>query len=138
MQHDDILPKKHQEELERMCIEVKKKAIISYQMTLPVQLECMQAVNRVQDSYQNQMLSIIRALNLQKYDDSSFNIEKNVSQLFELMLKLPSRKACSNFVTGKQLTANEIFFYFKKFHNLHPLTLSREKFFQKVKEFKSK
>ena len=47
MQHDDILPKKHQEELERMCIEVKKKAIISYQMTLPVQLECMQAVNRV-------------------------------------------------------------------------------------------
>ena len=47
MQHDDILPKKHQEELERMCIEVKKKAIISYQMTLPVQLECMQAMNRV-------------------------------------------------------------------------------------------
>lgn len=69
-------------------------------------------------------------------------MDEDIVNLFNTLLQLPNRKAYAGFlgvVTSKiKLTANEIFYYLKMFHNLHPLTMTREKFFKAVLDLKVK
>lgn len=65
-----------------------------------------------------------------------------MQQLFEIFLHLPSRQAFSAFLSDddskNKITANELFFYLKKFRSLHPLNMQRDKFFDLCKKLKSK
>lgn len=159
--YDEIVPRHFYNELEAIAMERRRKAYLHYQIQLPLSLEKLQALQRVQSGAQKKIMELLKAISLYKFDTDAtelsssssevalpgggsapYNVDADVAELFATMLQLPSRKAYKTFLgerTSKtRLTANEVFYYLKVFHQLHPLTMTREKFFKAVVDLKLK
>ena len=64
---DDLVPRKHLDELEHLAIERRKKAYVSYAASLPLQLETLKARFRVQDSSLKHVITLLKGISLFKF-----------------------------------------------------------------------
>ncbi|EAR94381.2 EF hand protein (macronuclear) [Tetrahymena thermophila SB210] len=141
--HDEVIPRKFYEQLESLSIERRKKAYVNYQMFLPTQLEVMKSKKTLQQAALKKMIHLLKKISLTRFDDlQKYVVDEDVETLFQVFIKLPSRQAFSAFMSDydvkNKITANELFYYLKKFNNLHPLNIQRDKFFDLCKQFKSR
>jgi hypothetical protein len=118
------------------------------------QLERFLAELRVAETAERQILAHLKSIALFKYD-TTFDANEACKQLFDAIYQMPSAQNVhrrrqnhaphqkdNSAAGGKKrlatraahlLTANEVYYYLKKFKALLPLTLTREKFFNLVR-----
>ena len=137
---DDAIPKKYYNELEELCIERRKKSLIHMQIQLSGTLEQLRIKVKLQNNSIKKIMSLLRKISLSKFD-SNFDQKMltNLStELLNQFIELPFRTIFEGFlaVTGlrHQLSTSELYYYLKRFKQIHPLSITKEEFSYEVQE----
>ena len=138
---DDVIPRKYFKELEELCIERRKKSLMHMQFQLSKTLEELKIKVMVQNSSRKKIMSLIRKITLSKFDESfdKKTITNLLKELFHEFIQLPFRAAFEGFLNANdlktQLSISELYYYLKKFKQIHPLSITKDEFHYEVQEF---
>lgn len=66
--HDEVLPTKFYEQLEKLSIERRKKAYVNYQLFLPTQLEVMKSKKTLQTAALTKTVHLLKRISLTRFD----------------------------------------------------------------------
>ena len=140
---DEIIPKKYCDQLENLAIERYKKANIFYLNHLPLSLETIKSKLIVQQQELKKIIRLLKRISLKKFDDDkNYILQDDVKLLFNLFLNLPLRVNFQQFLTEtvekENFFASELFYHLKKFHHLHPLSMTKEEFNNLLSEISKK
>ena len=128
--HDDLLPEKYMKELESLFLERKRKLKVYFQGYLPLLLENVKSKTVLQRNVLNKLQSLLKKLALMKFQrtiTASFQTDcKNLLlEVYKGFLTLPLRPKTAE---KDGFVAAELYYYLKKFHCLHPFSMSKEQF----------
>ena len=140
---DDVVPRKYYKELEDLCLERRKKTLIHLQSFLPSLLETMQVKVFMQDNDLKKIVNLFKRACLLKFSSTeNGDIYKDVKELFSIFTNLPLRVSFDKFISEaglqKQLSIPEIFYYLKKFRQIHPLNITKSEFYRLVEDVNKK
>lgn len=130
---DDVIPRKYYKELEDLCLERRKKALVYLQNHLPTLLETMKVKVFIQNNDLKKIVSLFKRVSLMKFSpQEKSDLAADIKELFNLFTSLPLRLSFEKFLgeTGlkKQLSIPELFYYLKKFRQIHPLSVTKTEF----------
>ena len=136
---DDVIPRKYYKELEDLCLERRKKALVYLQHYLPNLLETMKVKIFIQENDLKKIVSLFKKVSLLKFSPTEKgNLQEDVKELFKVFTSLPLRVSFDKFISEaglqKQLSIPEIFYYLKKFRQIHPLNITKSEFFRIVED----
>ena len=132
--HDDQLPERVLQDLEALFIERKRKAKVSLQNHLPLLLENAKSRVVLQNKTLRKIQGQLKRLSLEKFQQKSRN-EGLIQEIFQEFMLLPLRP---KFQQKEGIDAAELYYYLRKFHCLHPFSLSKDQFIDFVAGLKQK
>lgn len=128
--HDEILPEKDINELELLFVERKRSLKAQYQRAMPLTLESVKSRLVLQRDLLRKLASLLKRISLLKFQKGALEKEKEVlREIYDGFGNLPMR---TKYARKEGFEIAEIFFYLKKFHALHPFSLTKEQFEKQV------
>ncbi len=138
IRHDDPVPEKVYQECENDAQERRKKAMIAFQSVMPYNLEHLQANMALQNSQTNKLFDLFKSAMLNRAT-GKYMTTKPLREVFQTLLEIPERKKYGHIIKEKGrnlvLSVSEVYFYLKKYFQIHPTNLSQVMFAKLVKTF---
>ena len=136
---DDPVPEEVYQDCESEIQERRKKAVILFQSVLPYNLEHLQANVALQTAQMNKLADLFKEAMLNR-TNGKYMSQKPLKEVFHILLEIPERKKYGNLIRQKGrnliLSVSEVYFYLKKYFQIHPTNLSQVMFAKCVKSFK--
>ena len=140
---DDVVPRKYYKELEDLCLERRKRTLLHLKSFLPNLLENMRVKVFMQNNDLKKIVSLFKRACLLKFSPiENGDVHKDVKELFRIFTDLPLRVSFDKFISEaglqKQLSIPEIFYYLKRFRQIHPLNITKSEFYRLVEDVNTK
>eukprot|EP01022_Parablepharisma_sp_SALTPOND_P011293 TRINITY_DN146_c0_g1_i1.p2 TRINITY_DN146_c0_g1~~TRINITY_DN146_c0_g1_i1.p2 ORF type:complete len:1216 (-),score=156.01 TRINITY_DN146_c0_g1_i1:15438-19085(-) len=128
IRHDDPVPSAVYQECESSVMERRKKAVVAFQSVLPHNLEYLMANVALRNSLMNKLVELFKEATLNRANGRVICV-KPIKEAFKVLLEIPERK---NLIKEKgrstALTVSEVYYYLKKYSQIHPTNLSQVMF----------
>eukprot|EP01022_Parablepharisma_sp_SALTPOND_P032418 TRINITY_DN843_c0_g1_i2.p1 TRINITY_DN843_c0_g1~~TRINITY_DN843_c0_g1_i2.p1 ORF type:complete len:1902 (-),score=265.49 TRINITY_DN843_c0_g1_i2:41258-46963(-) len=138
IRHDDPVPETVHQECESEAQEKRKKAVVAFQSILPYNLEHLLANVALQTSQTNRLSELFKEAMLNRAT-GKYMVTKPLKEVFQILLEIPERKKYGHIIKekgrGLVLSVSEVYFYLKKYFQIHPTNLSQVMFAKLVKAF---
>lgn len=140
---DDVIPRKYYKELEDLCLERRKKTLIHLQNYLPSLLETMKVKVFIQGNDLKRIVNLFKSISLLKFSNQEGkSLNTDIKELFKAFTSLPLRVSFEKFVSEagshKQLSIPELFYYLKRFRQIHPLNTTKSEFYRMIEDVNSR
>ena len=137
--HDDIVPEAVHKECEEEAQDKRKKSVIAFHSILPYNLEHLLASVTLQTSQTNKLTELFKEAMLNR-TTGKYMLSKPLKEVFQILLEIPDRKKYGNIIKekgrGMVLSVSEVYFYLKKYFQIHPTNLNQVMFAKLVRMFK--
>ena len=138
IRHDDAVPENIYQECENDVQDRRKKAMIAFQSVMPYNLEHLQANMALQNTQTNRLSDLFKQSMLNRAT-GKYMTTKPLREVFQILLEIPERKKYGHIIKEKGrnlvLSVSEVYFYLKKYFQIHPTNLSQVMFAKLVKAF---
>jgi len=139
VRHDDPVPSGVFQECESAVAEKRKKAVVTFQSILPHNLEYLMANVALRTSLLSRLGYLFSQATLNRVNGRIVDI-KPLKEAFQVLLEMPERKRYGNLIKEKgrnnSLTVSEVYYYLKKYSQIHPTNLSQVMFAKLVEKIK--
>jgi len=138
IRHDDPIPEAIHQECENEAQDRRKKAVVAFQSVLPYNLERLLANVALQTAQTNRLSELFKESMLNRAT-GKYMATKPLKEVFQILLEIPERKKYGQMIKEKGranvLSVSEVYFYLKKYFQIHPTNLSQVMFAKLVRAF---
>ncbi len=138
VRHDDPVPTSIIKECEDEVSEMRKKTMIAFQNSLPYNLERLMANSALEDSQMKNLIKLFKEAMLSR-TNGKYMSSNPLKEAFRILLDIPARKKFGHLISKKSrggaLSVSEVYFYLKKYFQIHPTNLNQVLFAKLVNEF---
>ena len=139
VRHDDPVPEAIYQGCEEEVGERRKKAIVAFQSVLPHNLEYLLANVALRSSQMNKLAVLFKDATLNRKGGRYVN-PSPLKEAFKVLLEIPERRKYGHLMKGKErsttLSVSEVYFYLKKYSQVHPTNISQVMFAKLTKALK--
>ncbi len=139
VRHDDPVPEVVFQRCEGEVADRRKRAIVLFQSVLPHNLEYLLANVTLRASQMKKVAGLFKEATLNRKGGRYVSPDP-LKEVFKVLLEIPERKKYGHLMKDKErsitLSVSEVYFYLKKYSQIHPTNLSQLMFAKLVKALK--